>query len=133
MAKQMKLACDRCGKSYDPVSVEVFGDDEDAIPEGLKLWMVRVDRARRGDSGPRGHKAVNKELDLCSGCRRLFDLFVASGSSEGRKSIGVPQHFEVLLTVLARIDEVITSGDTAADSAITPVLKGMVAKFLAPR
>lgn len=115
MAVSLEITCERCGKKEKPVTSKCEGEERHFFKDGLKI----IDqRPGVGDIPP---------SDLCSGCRKLYDFFLASGTPEGRKKIGVPQHFEVLMNLLQRVDRAAggAGGEIAGDlrTALVGLLK----------
>lgn len=102
MAVALEITCERCGKKEKPVS--------DRDHHGAEIQHFFDKGTKISDRRP-GFGMV--QSDFCASCSKLYDFFVASGTPEGRKKIGVPQHFEVLMGLLQRLDR--ASGGTGGE------------------
>jgi hypothetical protein len=103
MAVALEMTCERCGKKEKAVSERMHHGGEllHFFDGGAKIHDVRLKQSN------------SIESDFCASCTRLYEFFVASGTPEGRRKIGVPQHFEVLMNLLQRIDR--AAGGTGAE------------------
>jgi hypothetical protein len=117
MAVALEMTCERCGKKEKAVSERLHHGGEllHFFEGGTKIHDVRP---KQGNS---------IESDFCAGCTKLYEFFVASGTPEGRKKIGVPPHFEALMGLLQRIDRAAggTGGEIGGDlrSALVGLLR----------